>query len=82
MGRQRGRNRRKIAALVAVSCVLGTAAIVLIMAHEPNQAVGLEHIFKGLSILILLAIPPIFLIPNAAGVRPARRGATRMELAE
>ncbi|HEU5423450.1 MAG TPA: DHA2 family efflux MFS transporter permease subunit [Nitrolancea sp.] len=62
--------------------VLGTAAIVLIMAHEPNQAVGLEHIFKGLSILILLAIPPIFLIPNAAGVRPARRGATRMELAE
>ena len=64
--------------------VLGTAAIVLILAHEPNQARGLEHIFRGLSFLILLAIPPIFLIPNAAAPRVARskQASTQMEPAE
>lgn len=52
--------------------VLGTAAIVLILAHYKDQAQGLEHIFKGLSILVLLVIPPVFLIPD--GARRKRKG--------
>jgi EmrB/QacA subfamily drug resistance transporter len=49
--------------------VLGTAAIVLILAHYKDQGVGLAHIFVGLSILVLLIIPPIFLIPDNAAMR-------------
>jgi EmrB/QacA subfamily drug resistance transporter len=46
--------------------VLGTAAIVLILAHYEDQARGLEVIFTGLSFLMLLVIPTIFLIPDTA----------------
>ena len=54
--------------------VLGTATIVLILAHDKNQGVGLEHVFFGLSILVLLAIPPIFLIPDNARMRRKAAG--------
>lgn len=49
--------------------VLGTASIVLFLSHYKNQGVGLEHVFLGLSILVLLVIPPIFLIPDNARLR-------------
>lgn len=49
--------------------VLGTAAIVLILAHDKNEGAGLAHIFIYLSVLVLLVIPPIFLIPDGARVR-------------
>jgi EmrB/QacA subfamily drug resistance transporter len=49
--------------------VLGTAAIVLLLAHDKNEGAGLAHIFVGLSFLVLLVIPPIFLIPDGARMR-------------
>ncbi len=49
--------------------VLGTATIVLYLSHYKNQGLGLEHVFFGLSILVLLVIPPIFLIPDNAKLR-------------
>ncbi len=49
--------------------VLGTATIVLILSHYKDQGVGLEHVFVGLSFLVLLIIPPIFLIPDNARMR-------------
>jgi MFS family permease len=49
--------------------VLGTAAIVLALAGQRDQATGFEHVFLALSILILLVIPPIFLIPDKARER-------------
>lgn len=58
--------------------VLGTAAIVLILAHYQDQAQGLKDIFHALSILILLVIPPIFLIPDSARLR--RRGQAHLAI--
>lgn len=49
--------------------VLGTAMIVLVLAHFDDQARGLEFIFTGLSFLILLIIPVVFLIPDTARSR-------------
>jgi MFS family permease len=49
--------------------VLGTAVIVLILANDKNEGAGLAHIFIYLSVLVLLVIPPIFLIPDGARVR-------------
>ena len=49
--------------------VLGTSVIVLLLAHDKNQGEGLAHIFIGLSFLVLLVIPPIFLIPDGARMR-------------
>ena len=46
--------------------VLGTAAIVLALAHFDDQAHGLEVIFTALSFLILLIIPVVFMIPDTA----------------
>jgi EmrB/QacA subfamily drug resistance transporter len=54
--------------------VLGTATIVLILSHYQDQGVGLEHIFIGLSVLVLLIIPPIFLIPDNARMRRKAAG--------
>ncbi len=54
--------------------VLGTASIVLFLSHYKNQGVGLEHVFFGLSILVLLVIPPIFLIPDNARLRRKAAG--------
>ena len=57
--------------------VLGTAMIVLILAHERDQALGLAHVFRDLGVLVLLVIPPIFLIPDTARTRRrARRAGT------
>ena len=61
--------------------VLGTAVIVLILAHERDQALGLQHVFRGLGILILLIIPPIFLIPDTARARRRVRRAEASEVA-
>jgi len=52
--------------------VLGTAVIVLLLAHYKDQAQGLEHIFRALAFLILLVIPPVFLIPDGARTRRAK----------
>ena len=52
--------------------VLGTAALVLVLAHFKNQANGLQVIFVGLAFLNLLVIPPIFLIPDNARSRRER----------
>jgi len=49
--------------------VLGTAAIVLILAHDKNQGAGLAQIFIWLSVVVLLFIQPIFLIPDSARTR-------------
>jgi EmrB/QacA subfamily drug resistance transporter len=49
--------------------VLGTATIVLLLAHFRDQGHGLEVILRGLSALILLVIPIIFLIPDTARAR-------------
>lgn len=46
--------------------VLGTAGIVLALAHFDDQARGLEVIFTALSFLILLIIPVVFMIPDTA----------------
>ena len=53
--------------------VLGTAAIVLILAHYKDQAQGMQVILHGLSFLILLVIPPVFLIPDGARLRRGAR---------
>jgi EmrB/QacA subfamily drug resistance transporter len=58
--------------------VLGTAAIVLLLAHDKNQGAGLAHIFVALSFLVLLVIPPIFLIPD--GARTRRKKAADMSI--
>jgi MFS family permease len=49
--------------------VLGTASIVLFLSHYKDQGLGLAHVFVGLSVLVLLVIPPIFLIPDNAAMR-------------
>ncbi|HEU5422357.1 MAG TPA: DHA2 family efflux MFS transporter permease subunit [Nitrolancea sp.] len=49
--------------------VLGTASIVLYMAHQQNQALGMEKLFLILSVMVLLVIPPVFLIPDGAASR-------------
>jgi EmrB/QacA subfamily drug resistance transporter len=54
--------------------VLGTAVIVLILAHDKSQGLGLQHIFYWLSILVLLIIPPVFLIPDNARMRRKAAG--------
>ncbi len=54
--------------------VLGTATIVLILSHYKNQGIGLAHIFFGLSVLVLLIIPTIFLIPDNARMRRKAAG--------
>jgi len=54
--------------------VLGTAAIVLYLAHYKDQGLGLEHVFVGLSVLVLFVIPPIFLIPDNARMRHKASG--------
>ncbi len=54
--------------------VLGTATIVLILSHYKNQGIGLAHIFFGLSVLVLLIIPTIFLIPDNARLRRKAAG--------
>ena len=57
--------------------VLGTSSIVLLLAHYPPQALGqaqgLEHVFRGLSILDLLIIPTVFMIPDGVRRRKGRR---------
>jgi len=60
--------------------VLSTAAIILILAHYHDQARGLQEIFRGLSFLVLLVIPPIFLIPDNARLR--RRAARHVRTAK
>lgn len=52
--------------------VLGTAVIVLLLAHYKDQAQGLEHIFRALAFLILLVIPPVFMIPDGARMRRSK----------
>lgn len=54
--------------------VLGTASIVLFLSHYQNQGVALERVFFGLSFLVLLVIPPIFLIPDNARMRRQAAG--------
>lgn len=54
--------------------VLGTASIVLFLSHYKDQGVGLEHVFLGLSLMVLLVIPPIFLIPDNARLRRKAAG--------
>jgi len=54
--------------------VLGTAAIVLALAHFDDQGRGLEVIFTALSFLILLIIPVVFLIPDTARNRRKAHG--------
>lgn len=53
--------------------VLGTATIVLILAHYQDQGKGLQDIFRALALLILLIIPPIFLIPDSARLRRRKK---------
>lgn len=64
----------------ATGGVLGTAVIVLILAHYRDQARGLEHVFRALAILSLLIIPPIFLIPDNARRRRRAQGAQPTKL--
>ncbi|HET9015999.1 MAG TPA: DHA2 family efflux MFS transporter permease subunit [Thermomicrobiaceae bacterium] len=49
--------------------VLGTAALVLVLAHFKDQGHGLQVIFASLALLNLLVIPPIFLIPDTVRSR-------------
>ena len=59
--------------------VLGTSAIVLALAHSSDTATGLEQTFLALSFLILLVIPPIFLIPDSARIRRTQALAPAVE---
>ncbi|HET9014801.1 MAG TPA: DHA2 family efflux MFS transporter permease subunit [Thermomicrobiaceae bacterium] len=53
--------------------VLGTATIVLILAHYQNQGLGMQNILHGLAFLVLLVIPPVFLIPDTIRQRRGAR---------
>mgnify|MGYP000926062247 CR=1 FL=1 len=44
--------------------VLGTAVIVLILSHQEDKAVGLQHIFIGLAVMALMVIPVVMMIPE------------------
>jgi MFS family permease len=53
--------------------VLGTSLIILALSHYEDKAGGLQTIFFVLSLVILVLIPLVFLIPDAAR---ERRGET------
>ncbi len=62
--------------------VVGTAIIVLWLALSPDKAVGMRSVFVALGLLLLLALPLVFLIPDRARERRAaetRAAAERME---
>lgn len=61
--------------------VLGTAGIVLALAHFDDQAHGLEVIFTALSFLILLIIPVVFMIPDTARTRRKAQRQDQVQLA-
>ncbi|MCX6022009.1 MAG: DHA2 family efflux MFS transporter permease subunit [Chloroflexi bacterium] len=55
--------------------VLGTSGLILALSHFPDKAHGLQQIFLFLSGLIVLTIPLVFLIPDAARQRHLDRKA-------
>jgi MFS family permease len=53
----------------AVGGVLGTASVSLILSYFPDQAKGMQYIYLGFAIILLLLIPLVFLIPDSARER-------------
>ena len=48
---------------------LGTGALILVLSHFPDKAVGLQYIFLFFSFMMLALIPIVFLIPDTARQR-------------
>lgn len=46
--------------------VVSTALVVLILSHYQDKGLGLQHIFLGLSVVLLAVIPVVFMIPDSA----------------
>jgi Na+/melibiose symporter-like transporter len=53
----------------AMGGVMGTATITLLLSHMSDKAAGMQEIYLGLAILLLLLIPVVFLIPDTAHER-------------
>jgi MFS family permease len=53
----------------AIGGVLGTATVTLLLSRMADKAAGMQEIFLGLAILLLLLIPIVFLIPDTAHER-------------
>ncbi|MCC7371156.1 MAG: MFS transporter [Chloroflexi bacterium] len=62
--------------------VLGTAIIVLWLALNENKALGMQWMFIALGAIMLLALPLIFLIPDAATERKRTEARAARERAE
>lgn len=48
---------------------LGTGALILVLSHFPDKAVGLQYIFLFFGFMMLALIPIVFLIPDTARQR-------------
>jgi MFS family permease len=53
----------------AVGGVMGTAVVSLLLSRYSDKARGMQEIYLGLAILLLLIIPIVFLIPDTAHER-------------
>jgi MFS family permease len=56
----------------AIGGVMGTAGVVLALSCFPDKALGMQEIFLGLALLLVLLIPIVFLIPDMARQRRNR----------
>ena len=52
--------------------VMGTAIVTLLLSYSPDKGVGMQRIYFGLAILLLLLVPIVFLIPDTAHKRRSR----------
>jgi len=49
--------------------IFGTSAVVLVLSHFQDKAIGLERIALCFSIVLIVTLPLIFMIPDAAHER-------------
>jgi EmrB/QacA subfamily drug resistance transporter len=61
----------------SVGGVIGTAVVTLILSYFPDKARGMQDIYLGLAIIMLLIIPFVFMIPDSAADRAHGRARTR-----
>ena len=64
-----------------VGGMMGTASIVVALSVSPDKAAGMREVYTMLALLLIVAIPLAFLIPDAARERRQREGAVEPRVA-
>jgi EmrB/QacA subfamily drug resistance transporter len=63
----------------SVGGVLGTAAVSLILSYYPDKAQGMQYIYLGLAVIMIVIVPIVFMIPDTAADRAHGRARTRYD---